>query len=694
MTTLCLSVGMRTLCNVLKAYRGGNDRYTVHLSGVKAAMLFSEVYEKATAAGVVFKHFSDTGPLGCTRDVKEKTVERTDGVMVYDFEVEEDHSFLSSDVVSSNCNKVAEMVELFGPVLYHRNPYRQVNPRQLMIPPIEMFGNPNDPTPVAPPQGPGMPPVTAGQMVVQQFQQVAQHVGTERAGDKTRALVMSGLLNYTPNELDLKTESRNAIEEALIKGMGVLWTEIYYPKAGGKLIGTYYDSVDNLVIDPDMESIRDAKWIARRCIRPTWEAEKEFGLKEGSLRKGNVESFDSQASDAADADAQYNRARGLTNELVAYWKIYSKMGLGGRMRGIGEDIKALSNQLGDYVYLVVADTFSYPLNLPLDQPLAPGELQQRTQWPTPFWLDDDWPFTPVYFHSIPRKVWPMSHLKPALGELMFLNWCYSFLAGKVRTTSRDFIVVMKAAGEELRDTILHGKDLELIELESALGKTISEVVQWLQHPAMGGDIFKVLELVEHNFEKRVGLTELMYGETASQMRSASEADVKNSQLQVRPEDMAIRVEEAMTLISRKEGIASRWHLTAEDVQPILGDVGAQLWQQFVMSQSVQVSMELEYRIEAGSTRKPNKSRDAQNMNQAMQTLFQPLWQYAMQSGNVEAVNALITDWAHSIDLDPAGYLIKPPPPPPPGPPPGAPPGPPPPHGGPPPGPPHPGGTPQ
>ena len=34
-------------------------------------------------------------------------------------------------------NKVAEMVQLFGPVLYHRNPQRQVNPQKPPMLPIE-----------------------------------------------------------------------------------------------------------------------------------------------------------------------------------------------------------------------------------------------------------------------------------------------------------------------------------------------------------------------------------------------------------------------------------------------------------------------------------------------------------------------------------------------------------------------------
>ena len=43
--------------------------------------------------------------------------------------------------------------------------------------------------------------------------------------------------------------------------------------------------------------------------------------------------------------------------------------------------------------------------------------------------------------------------------------------------------------------------------------------------------------------------------------------------------------------------------------------------------------QLEYRIEAGSIRKPNKDRDVANMQQAVQQLFAPFWNYGMQTMN-------------------------------------------------------------
>jgi hypothetical protein len=550
-------------------------------------------------------------------------------------------------------NKVAEGVQLFGPVLYHRNPARLVHPRQVPALPPELFGGMADPAAV---------------MIQQQAQ---MQVDSQRAEDQARADLLAHYLNHTPEALDLKVESRWAIDEAIIKGAGVLWNELYQPPGGGPLmVGSFYDSVDNLLFDSDATAMRDATWCARKCVQPAWRVEREYGLEPGSL-KGHHESHGRQAEVETDPAGAHRRNQGKTNDLVTYWKVYSKMGAGARLEGakFGEEVDAGLEQLGEHCFLVLAEGVPHPLNVgPAVQEQAgqdPQALVRALRWPTPHWADDSWPCTVLTFHDRPGKLWPMSHFKPAMGLLKFLNWCYSFLAGKIKNACRDFLAIRKSAGEELKTAILHGQDYELLEIQEQHGGTIDQVVQFLQHPPFHGDIWKVLEALEAQFEKCVGLTELMYGETAVQMRSAQEAAVKSSQLNVRPDDMAQKVEEWAKRVARGEALACQWHLTGADVTPVLGAVGAQLWDRLVAgADPAKAVFELEYRVEAGSVRKPNVEGQIKRMEMALQQLFQPLWGLALQTGQVGPVNALITDWAKANDVDASNYLIQPPPPPP------------------------------
>jgi hypothetical protein len=580
----------------------------------------------------------------------------------FDFDAEE----LPGPSVRMTVNKTAELVQLFGPALYHRNPVRKVNPRKTFPPPIGLYGDVSvDPQ--------------AGMMFQQDMAAHEQATGI----DVVRAELLERYLNYTPSALDLKNNSRWMITEALIKGAGCLWHKPHRPAgATQQWAGSFYHSIDDLQMDPDASTFADVKWVAKRCVKPTWEVERMYGLPEGSLRPTEgMESYTAQASVQASGD-DYRRRQGRTADLTVYWEIYSKMGLGGRLAGIDPAARARFDGLGDYVYIVMAEGVPYPLNLPppfcdafgedaaLAQELLP-EVQRRTAWETPFWADNGWPVTLLSFHWKPGKLWPISHLKPGIGELKFINWAWSFLAQKVRIASRDFIAIAKAAGEDLKEKIKHGGDYTILEVEALQG-SIDSVVKFLQHPGFNPEIYKVIEAVSYNFERRVGLTELMYGQTGRQLRSAQEANIKSDAVNVRPDDMAATVEDAMTDVAKKEAFVARWHLTGQDILRALGPVAARLWDQLLVpSDPAALLYQLEYRIEANSMRKPNKAADAENMQQATQMLLPLLFQYAQATGQVNQLNALITDWAKANDLDAERYLFEPPPPPPPPPPPGA-----------------------
>jgi len=255
----------------------------------------------------------------------------------------------------------------------------------------------------------------------------------------------------------------------------------------------------------------------------------------------------------------------------------------------------------------------------------------------------------------------MSHVKPGLGELKFLNWALSFIADKIKNTSRDFLGVLKSAGEDLKTQLLSGGDLTLLEIERQHGKTIDDVVSFLQHPQMNGDIWKVIDAMMKVFEDRVGLNELMYGESKRQLRSAAEANVKSASVKIRPDDMATKVEEAMTLLSRKEALAARWFLEAKDLALVVGPTHAALWTQYIQTEDVAKTVaEFEYRIEANSIRKPNRDRDVENANQAMQNWTPLMQSYFQATGDVRPINALISMWAKAYDLDPKDFVFQPP----------------------------------
>lgn len=556
--------------------------------------------------------------------------------------------------------KAFELVALFGPVLYHDNPFRGATPREpFFMPPELMGGLQTDPN-----------LMMAFQMAMQQQQQ-------QGIADKTRAELMQRLLNVSPNELPnggLRWHAQTAITEALIRGRGLLWSEPHFmPDSDRMLVGSFFDSVDNLVIDADAETIDTAWWCAKKCIEPVWKVERDRQMPKDYLKGvGTIESATAQGESWSDDLDKVHRSAGRTNDLMVYWKVWSKMGIGARLEGVKTELgDELERVFGDYVYLEVSEGIPFPLNLWPDQ-MRSGDQElwiRNLQWPVPFWMDDRWPFSQLDFYQKPRNVWPLAPIAPGLGELKFLNIMVSHLCNRIWSSSRDFIVVLKAATEELKSTLEKGSDLAIVELDSSLGDSIDKVVRVLSMPQVNFDVWKIIEAVTILFEKRTGLSELVYAMSSRQMRSAQEASLKGEQINVRPDQMAKEVQNWMTEAARKEAMCMRWNYQAEDVAYYLGPMAGTAWNQLIlMSQPENITREVEYRIEATSMKKPNIDRDLENANQALNSLSGILQGYAQTTGDTQPINTILAALQKStggLGVDPIvlGPWVPPAPPP-------------------------------
>lgn len=556
--------------------------------------------------------------------------------------------------VKVQVNKAAEFVQLFGPALYSRNPTRRVTTRTLPELPAELYAMTGDP------------------MAQQQFMMAQQQDMMMRQVDETRAALIESYLNITPGATGLREQARMCVDEALIKGMSLLWPEPYkVPGSGHTIVGSQWGTIDDLIIDPDARSRKDAKWIARRCIHPTWEVERMYGLPPGALaQRGAFQSFAAGAGASAldaEGDNFWSRRDGKSNDMMVYWKVWSKMGCGGRLSQLEPQLRPMLEIFGDFCHIVVADGVPYPLNVPpdvLNHPNGAEMARDRFQWPTPFWADNGaWPFVEIAFHEVANDVWPMAHLAPALGELKLINWIVSHASTKIKATSRTFMAILGTQSEEIIDKILHGGDLELIKLrESANGnRTINDIVQFLQQPPFNKDIWNVLELVMSLFDKRTGLTELMYGESGRQMRSGTEAQLKGDAINIRPDDMAEVVEAAMSRVGRAEAFAARWHCSPQDVVPVLGPTYADWWMKLVYAADPRTILDAyDYRVEAGSARKPNKSRDQEQATAIMNNLFSPMMQYFSATGDPTQLNALMKFFLKAQEVSrPEEFMFQP-----------------------------------
>lgn len=577
-------------------------------------------------------------------------------------------------------NRVWEAVRLFGAVIHHRNPFRNVTPRKYPIVSPQMLGI--FPQPQVPQMGPDGQPVMGpdgqpvmmpdpGMMMYQQMLQQNQFFQEKR---ELVSELLQGYLNYTPGELGLKDHSRKVVDEALIKGAGCWFTELYQPPGSElRIAGSFYENFDNVVWDPDADDQNDLLWIARKRTHPKGFVAQKFGIPIEDL-KGHAESYESR-SEVKTRGYETKKRNGKTNDLVSYWEIYSKTGFGDRLKDADADIKGKFDALGDYCYIVVCDGVDYPLNIPpdvtqdeVDESGIPQRLFQAVQWPIPFWADPNgWPCTILQWHGKPGYSYPISLIKPGIGELRFINFAISYLATKIANSATTLIGVAKAADENLKQKILDADEsgFKIVEISEAIGRNVNEIISVFQLPGVSPDLWNIIQSVTELFDRRVGLTELVYGMSRNQFRSAAEASVKAEQISVRPDDMASTLEDALSELARKEAFLARWLVQPQDVAPLLGPMAAQAWQMHVQQMSPEeIIREFDFRVEAGSAKKPNKGTKVEQINAALQVLM-PVAQGMLQAGQPNLFNALMEDWGKAMDIDVAKYVVPPPPPPPP-----------------------------
>ncbi len=558
-------------------------------------------------------------------------------------------------------NKAFELVALYGPVIYARNPVRNVTPRQSLEEVSQdllgLIGLDQLPPPPQADPMTGMPPPPEPPQITQ-IREMLASVKERGARSRIQAALMQNWLNWTVKEGPgggFKTQAELAVTEAMVKGRGIVWVEPYTPPNSDKLlIISSHDDSYNMLVDPDAvkADLGDAQFVIRECVHPSWQVEREYGLPAGSV-PANFESHNATSEAKTDDDLEYmHRQQGQTNDLVRYYKIYSKMGLGGRLKDLDGGVRKSLESLGDFCFLVVCPGVPYPLNLPPNK--IKGSVQavrKLVEWPIPYWKDGRWPFAKLDFYSRIGSPWPIPPLAPGLGELKFMTLMMSHLTNRIWSSCRNIVGVLSSCESAMRQALESGKDLEVVGLPAGLNvKEIKEAITFLEFPPVNIDVWKMLDAAAQMFDKRVGLTDLVYGLSQNQMRSAQEAAVKEDRISVRPDYMAAKVEDFLSEVARMEAMATRWFVKPEDVMSLMGPVGAHLWQENIMSHKVdEVAFELDYTVEAGSARKRNKEQEIANIQEVLQPMLPVLSEYAVATTDTKPINRLFAQWGKAID---------------------------------------------
>lgn len=548
--------------------------------------------------------------------------------------------------------KAFEYVAIIGPMLYWQYPFRKVaSYKPIEIDPMLLAGE--DP----------------------QKQQLVQYLAEQQAvsdgKSKIRNELYQTLLNYMQVEQPgggLSQHSELAISESLVKGRGCLWTENYkYPGSGRNLVGSFFDSVNNLIIDPDCidPTLTKCKWIARKRLTPYWELEERFGLRKNYLRdKCNFESGTSQGKANSKGSRRSSSTVDSSKDLVEWFEVYTRCGVGSRIDGVRTSMDdAWDEVVGDYAYIAIAKGVEFPLNAPplrlIDS--SDEEVAEMFEWPCgPLWADDKWPVSCLDYYHDPESSWPIAPLAAGLGELICLNILVACYISQAYDNRQQIVAYLASAASSVEAALKSGDSPAFVKINDNVQKSINDIVQYLNRPASNNDLIDAIQFVIRLFEERTGLSELMYGRNpgGTNPRSAAEVTAKNDRIQVRPDYMAKKVAAWQSDVARKEMIVSRFKVTADDIAPRLGPLGAFAWNELVENEDPEVVIRgMTCTVEASDVRKPDKSKDTANLQSLLQTTMPVLAQYGASTGNYEPLNNFLASLGDSMEQDVSEWRI-------------------------------------
>ena len=545
-------------------------------------------------------------------------------------------------VYKARLQKCREFINVVLPFVHARVPNRMVSPRRPPLPgdlinlAQEMIEG------ISPDQ---LPP----EIVLLQAASTSQIKHT--VNERIVSFMLEFYLNYIVEEYGAKREQRTAIQEALVKGRGVVWHELTEGPTG-VMPGSYYDTVDGLFIDPDCKQWRDAGYIFRERTWPAWRLADVFEVDIEKIRSAGRTNA---ASTGVDAE----------KDAYKWFEVWSRIGPGSRLYSARDTLRDeeqartdAMDEVGNNIYFAFLPGLDYPLNIrpSLWESGTVADLVKRIQWPVAFYEDKANPFpcTPLDIYASTENPWAVSPLAAGISLQIFLDHIYGFVMGRLRSTARDIIITSKLLEASVRDAITSQADQVVVACEGKQVAELDKLVHVLQFPTMQTDVWRTIDMVGRAFELATGMDPLLYGgEPNRQMRSSKEASVREQHVTNRPNDYADAVEEWNSQVARAEGQLTRMYVKPEHIAPLFREQVTEnpeeygpftaLWDSLVNTDDpAEAVADLNYTVEAGSGRRKNKQSQIEDFQLISQTLAPTLQAYAAQG--------IVGPWNNYVDI--------------------------------------------
>lgn len=369
--------------------------------------------------------------------------------------------------------------------------------------------------------------------------------------------ILGDYLNYSLAEYDAYANARRWVDQSIVWGRAVRWTARHPKKP--EIICSLWDDVRNFWDDPDADIPENRRIVFRRRWRPRDEVIAEYPEFEKEIKSVPKK----EGSTVSKQDGELTAFSGMN--CIEYYEAYS--------------IVALDHfQGGDALREVYAEQDSPAKYLFTKE----GRFIGACDWEVPFFIDGTFPVTILDYYDYPGSLWPVSPLEPGLNYLRALNWLSTLMMGRMRRYMRYLGAIAKSAGEGLSDTnedqVLMGSDVEMLMLDISAGKIGDFIQESVPNAEWIGQGLQYRSVLEDRYRKATGAYDILYyGQTDTQSRTATDAQMKDRNSRSRIEDMRDKIIKAETELARKDALAARFLLTREEIGKVMGPESAARW---------------------------------------------------------------------------------------------------------------------
>ena len=363
--------------------------------------------------------------------------------------------------------------------------------------------------------------------------------------------VLQEYLNYTAGEAKIQRQIRRNIDDAILRGRGFM--EVYYDGVL-EIVTSRFTSSKNVLIDPDVEYMEEAKWVAIREVMPLWELKRKI-LDGNKKDRWRIRDLKEHARNQTLDDSTFKGTEKYapTNHNVEVWRIYSKMGCGLRGFGFGDGFESYQDD-DDFVCVGVCEDSTVPVF--------------ERDWEVPLYLDKEWPIVPLDYVETIDQLWPVSIMGQVLALQKGMDLITSMQLSSAKQRGRFIMLGDSKIEKQYQTRIRSGGVAEYIPVDLEQGESLRTKFEVLNMGSISEELRREREFYEREIETTTGVTPVVTGiQTGTQERSASASQLRGQAAGVRLSDLKFRTEEQQGSVARAEAIYAKLELDVDEVAP-------------------------------------------------------------------------------------------------------------------------------